>query len=56
MLSLLFVPVRVSVSCVPVMLSAHTVDRGDNTYNTRSSNTDVIVTVVDNTATILLFQ
>src|SRR5215216_2253210 len=54
MLSLLFVPVRVSVSCVPVMLSAHTVGRGDSTDNIPSSNTDVIVTVVDNTVTIIV--
>jgi hypothetical protein len=54
MLSLLLVPVMVSDSCVPVILSAHTVSRGDNTHNTPSSNTDVIVTVVDITATIIV--
>src|SRR5215212_527218 len=54
-LSLLFVPVRVSDSCVPVMLSAHTGGRGDSTDNIPSSNTDVIIiTVVDNTATIIV--
>jgi hypothetical protein len=30
------------------------VGRGDSTDNTPSSNTDVIVTVVDNTATIIV--
>src|SRR5215218_4491421 len=56
MLSLLFVPVRVSDSCVPVILSAHTVCRGDSIDNilSSSSNTDVIITVVDNTGTIIV--
>jgi hypothetical protein len=36
------------------MLSAHTGGRGDSTDNIPSSNTDVIITVVDNTATIIV--
>src|SRR5215210_5543920 len=54
MLSLLLVPVRVSEACVPVTLRAHTIGRGDCTDNTPSSNTDVNVTVVDNSATIIV--
>ena len=53
MLSLLIVPVKVSDSCVPVTLTAHAIDRGDSTDNI-PSNTDVVLTVVNNIAVIII--